>query len=421
MTTAPPRAYRSTEDRMIAGVCGGLAEHLGIPALWLRVGFVFFTLIGGFGLVLYGGLWLFMPQDHARLRSAPGLEAASRAGKRPPRQMRLPTNEVLVPLAALLAGLLFLLTRLGGAWVFVWPLIAAVVGVGVLWMQADQAQRERWNDGTTAPLRLIFGAGGATAYTRVAIGVALVLLSVVLLALETGQFQLALTVIVAGLVGVLGVALVVGPWLLRLASDLATERAERIRSQERADVAALLHDSVLQTLAMIQARSEDPRAVARLARAQERDLRAWLYDDTGPEATTLAAALRGVAAEVEDLHAVRINVVTVGDVATTDRTKPLVLATREALTNSAKHSGTTSVDLYAEVAGDTLSVFVRDRGRGFDRAQVADDRKGVRKSIEERMARHGGAAEIRTSEGEGTEVRLTMQLRPVESTEEERP
>ena len=121
MTTPGPRAYRSTEDRVIAGVCGGLAEHLGIPVLWLRVGFVAFTMMGGFGILLYGALWVVMPQDRARLRSAPGLEAASRAGKRPPRQMRLPSNEVLIPLAVLLAGLLFLLTRLGGAWVFSWP------------------------------------------------------------------------------------------------------------------------------------------------------------------------------------------------------------------------------------------------------------------------------------------------------------
>jgi signal transduction histidine kinase/phage shock protein PspC (stress-responsive transcriptional regulator) len=418
MSTPTPRAYRSADDRIIGGVCGGLGEHLGIPALWLRIAFIAFTVMGGFGIILYGALWLAMPQDRYRLRSAPGLEAASRAGNRPPRPIRLPANEMLIPLGVLLAGLLFLLTRLGGGWVFVWPLAAAVLGVGVLWMQADQAQRERWSDSTNAPWRLVFGAGGSAAVTRVVVGLALILLSVALLALETGQLQLALTVVVVGLVGILGVALVVGPWLLRLASDLATEREERIRSQERADVAALLHDSVLQTLALIQKQSGDPRAVTRLARAQERDLRTWLYDDQVPATTTLAAALRGVAAEVEDLHAVRIEVVTVGDVPTSDRTTPLVLAAREALTNSAKHSGVTSIDLYAEVAGDTVSVFVRDRGTGFDPTTVPGDRRGVRKSIEERMARHGGTAEIRTARGEGTEVRLSMQVRPVESPEE---
>jgi signal transduction histidine kinase len=207
----------------------------------------------------------------------------------------------------------------------------------------------------------------------------------------------------------LGLALTVGPWLFRLASDLTEERAARVRSQERADVAAHLHDSVLQTLSLIQKNAEDSRAVARLARAQERDLRAWLYGDTAAAETSVAGALRSAAAEVEDTHGTPVEVVTVGDAAMTEEVRPLVLAAREAMVNAAKHSGADKVDVFAECDDTRVDVFVRDRGHGFDQDAVAEDRLGVRNSIVDRMRRHGGAAVIRTAPGEGTEVRLSLQ------------
>jgi signal transduction histidine kinase len=210
-----------------------------------------------------------------------------------------------------------------------------------------------------------------------------------------------------------------GPWLFRLAGDLSEERAARVRSQERADVAAHLHDSVLQTLALIQKHSEDGRTVATLARAQERDLRAWLYADEAPPDTSVSSALRAAAAEVEDAHGVPVEVVTVGDVPASDRLRPLVLAAREAMVNAAKHSGAEKVDVYAEMADGQTEVFVRDRGRGFELGGVPEDRLGVRNSIVDRMERHGGSAVIRTAPAEGTEVRLAMQDKTRKTSEGE--
>ena len=200
----------------------------------------------------------------------------------------------------------------------------------------------------------------------------------------------------------------VGPWLLRLSSDLSEEREARVRSEERADVAAHLHDSVLQTLALIQRSAGDPATVSRLARAQERDLRSWLFDSHGEGPDTLAAALRAVAAEVEDAHGVPVEVVCVGDAPVTEEDRPLVLAAREAMTNAAKHSGAGSVDVYAEATHAGVEIFVRDRGAGFAPDLVAEDRHGIRSSIVGRMERHGGSASVRSTPGEGTEVRLSL-------------
>jgi len=217
----------------------------------------------------------------------------------------------------------------------------------------------------------------------------------------------------ASLLGVAGLGLIVWPWVYRLTSDLSEERRARIRSQERADVAAHLHDSVLQTLALIQKQAHDPRMVSTLARAQERDLRAWLYDDPARTPDTLAAALRVAAADVEDRHGVAVEVVTVGDRPLDAEVEALALACREAMQNAARHSGADKVDVFAEVTADGVEVYVRDRGRGFDPEAVPLDRLGVRGSIVDRMRRHGGAAEIRSGPGEGTEVRLSLHRRPV--------
>ena len=159
-----------------------------------------------------------------------------------------------------------------------------------------------------------------------------------------------------------GIGIVVGPWVYRLASDLTAERAERVRTQERADVAAHLHDSVLQTLALIQKNADDGTTVARLARAQERDLRAWLYAGEATDERTVASALRGVAADIEDAHGVSVEVVSVGDCDLDEPLRPVVSATREAVTNAAKHAGTGQIDVYAEVTDAAVDVFVRDRG-----------------------------------------------------------
>ena len=173
-------------------------------------------------------------------------------------------------------------------------------------------------------------------------------------------------------------------------------------------MAAHLHDSVLQTLALIQKNAGDGPTVARLARAQERDLRSWLYAGEATDDRTVASALRGVAAAVEDAHGVSVEVVNVGDCPMTEQLRPIVSATGEAVTNAAKHAGTGQVDVYAEIADGAVDVFVRDRGRGFDLSGIAEDRYGVRNSIIDRMGRHGGSADVRSTPDEGTEVRLHL-------------
>jgi signal transduction histidine kinase len=210
------------------------------------------------------------------------------------------------------------------------------------------------------------------------------------------------------LLAVAGLALALTPLLFRIFGQLREERVARIREQERAEVAAMVHDQVLHTLALIQRRSGDSTAVLRLARGQERSLRNWLYKPTGPATDRFAAALEQAAAEVEDTYGITVETVVVGDAETDEQVMALVAAAREALVNAARHAKVATVSLYAEAEEDKLSVFVRDRGSGFEMSTVEEDRHGVRGSIIGRMSRHGGHAEIRTAPGEGTEVELSI-------------
>jgi signal transduction histidine kinase len=408
----PPRATRSLDDRFLGGVAAGLAAHLGVDAVLVRGFFVLTALMGGFGAMLYAGLWMTLPAAAHLEEQAPGLEAATRQGKRQGRARRLQDVGPAVAMAAFVLGGLLLAQRWIGSSLLFWPVLIGAAGLAVLWWQADEAQRERWVDATGRVdfVRTVVGRGGVASYARLVVGVLLLVGALVLFAAQTGQAGVARDVLLAGALGVLGLGLMVGPWLFRLTGDLSEERAARVRSQERADMAAHLHDSVLQTLALIQKHAEDGRTVATLARAQERDLRSWLYGDQAHPETSVAGALKAAAAEVEDAHGVPVEVVTVGDVRVTEALRPLVLASREAMVNAAKHSGADKVDVFAECSEATVEVFVRDRGRGFDAAAVPEDRLGVRNSILARMERHGGQAKIRSAPGEGTEVRLSLSV-----------
>src|SRR6476620_4083019 len=242
--------------------------------------------------------------------------------------------------------------------------------------------------------------------------------------LQLGQIQFALLAVVAALVGV---AVITVPWWLKLVRDLGEERRERIVEAERAEIAAHLHDSVLQTLALIQRQSDHPREVLRLARGQERELRHWLYGPTGYGRRKglsdpgveggLAAAITAAAAEVEDTYAIDVRPVVVGDRLLDDDLRALVLAAREAMVNAAKHAGVDEVSVYVEAEEDAVHVFVRDRGVGFDPDAVPDDRHGLADSVHARVTRHGGNVRLRSTPGEGTEVHLSM---PV-STPQEAP
>ncbi len=405
------RAWRDTRQPILGGVAGGLAVHLALPVLWIRVFFVAATALGGLGIFLYAGLWLVLPADRRFDIAPPGLESATRGGRRPGgRIRRLGDMGPVIALGALGIGAVLVAEALFGQATLFWPVLIALVGLALLWRQADEAQRERWLDttGRVDPVRFVFGRGGWASYTRVAVGILLVAVAGVLVAWRGGSIGIARDMTLAALLGVVGIGVVVGPWLYRLAADLTAERAERVRTQERADVAAHLHDSVLQTLALIQKNAGDRATVARLARAQERDLRSWLYRGETTDERTVASALRGVGAEVEDAHGVAVDVVTVGDCDLVEGLRPVVAAAREAVANAARHAGADRVDVYAEVTPTAVDVFVRDRGVGFDPDAVPADRLGVRNSIRDRMRRHGGSAEVRSAPGEGTEVRLHL-------------
>jgi len=413
-TTTPPqeirRATRDTQHLIIGGVASGLARHLAVPVVWVRAAFLVAAVLGGVGVAYYAGLWLLLPTDSRFGSDAPGLASATRTGKRPRAGRRFTDVGPAVALAALGIGLVFVVEAVVGQGAVFWPLMIGLGGIALLWRQADEAQRERWLDSTGRldPIRAIFGAGGWASYARVAAGLILIVVALGLFSVRSGEFSVAGDVLVSALLGIVGLAIVIGPWVHRLAADLTSERAERVRSQERADMAAHLHDSVLQTLALIQKNAGDSATVSKLARAQERDLRSWLYDDPAPADTTLIGELKSLAAEADEAHGVVVDVVSVGDATLTEQLRPLVLATREAVNNAARHAGTPRVDVYAEVTARNADVFVRDRGQGFDLGAIASDRQGVRGSIIDRMQRHGGSAEVRTAPGEGTEVRLSM-------------
>nr|MBA2610084.1 hypothetical protein [Actinomycetota bacterium] len=213
-----------------------------------------------------------------------------------------------------------------------------------------------------------------------------------------------------GLVLVAGIAFLAWPWLGRLSADLAVERRERIRNEERANVAAHLHDGVLQTLALIQRRADDPREVRSMARRQERELREWLFEDRSAATTTesVAALLRHELAAVEDNHRVRVEVVAVGDAPLDEAGRALVAAGREAVVNAATHAQVDTIDVFLEAETDSIDLFVRDRGVGFDPDAIGKDRHGVAESIRGRVERAGGTAVVRSAPGEGTEVELRV-------------
>ena len=366
---APPRRLcRDPDHAIVAGVLAGFARRIDIDPIILRVAFVVVVVAsGGLALIAYGVAWATMP--------GPGGRAALRLGGTTvasERGWRLAAGAGLLMLAALLV-----FRQLGIWWsdALVWPLVLAAGGAALLWRQSrppapsepEPVPPER------SPGRSPVGE------------------------LYRGGFAVAL-------------ALILAPFLWRLGRSLALERAERIRSQERAELAAHLHDSVLQTLTLMQKRADDPREVAALARRQERELRDWLAaDGRSAEATSFASALRSAAEAVEDDHRVAIEVVTVGDCELDARAEAVLGAAREALTNAAKHAAEPGpIRVYAEVKPGSIEVFVRDRGPGFDLAAVPADRRGVRESIVGRMERAGGSAELRRISGGGTEVALRI-------------
>lgn len=405
-----PRAVRVPEGAWLGGVCTGLSRHLGWPVMVVRIAFVALMSFQFIGVIAYGALWLLMPPSATE--AAPGLEAASRQGMRDgTRPKRRVDWGMAVALGALGVGLIWLTqsSGLGISSSLLLPVAFACAGAALVWRQADSTDQKRWlaETGGRAWLTPFVARGGWPALVRVIVGFGLVGTAFGLVIAQQGQLELLPQVMAMTTLALAGLAIVLAPWLHRSRTALNTARAEKVRADERADMAAHLHDSVLQTLALIQRQSDDPRAVSQLARRQERELRTWLYSEELHE-ETLKAALTAAAADVEDERGIPVELVVVGDVDTSDSVQALVRATREAMVNAAKHSGADKVDVYAEVDEERIEVFVRDRGRGFDLESVPEDRMGVKGSIMDRMARHGGAARVRSAPGDGTEVRLEI-------------
>jgi phage shock protein PspC (stress-responsive transcriptional regulator) len=414
------RAYRRFEGRVVSGVAGGIADHLNVPDIAVRLVFIAATVFGGFGVLIYAALWFLMPLAAPTVPAAPGLAAHTRQNMRsdlppPPvseaRTRRREKNRgQMIAIVVVSAGVLLLLQAagLGIAGKMFWPLVFAGTGLALIWRQADETQKAAWTNKAPTLGNLLGKGGGMRSIVRVVVGVILLGTAVTVFLVQNGRLSQVGDVLVALLLAVVGLGVIAGPWVHRLSRDLNAERGERIRSQERADMAAHLHDSVLQTLALIQKQAADPKAVTRLARSQERELRAWLYDEDDQTDKTLAGAAKRAAAEVEDSHGVPVEVVTVGDCDLTEGLSAMVRAARESMVNAAKHSGADKIDVFVEVDGDRAEMFVRDRGKGFDTDGVPEDRLGLRHSVMGRMERHGGRATVRSSPETGTEVRLEM-------------
>jgi signal transduction histidine kinase len=399
------RLYREPADRVVGGVAAGIAAHLGVSVLVVRVGFVVLSAFNGLGALLYAAFWAVLPaQPHAR----PG-------GRN--------VNQLFAFLAlGVGAILLWRMIKPDDSLPSVVGWLAAIIalGAGIIWHQADPKRRQRWSE--TVPGMPWLGVAmdnSRRSYLVRFVGGGLLVVAGIIGVIVAGVIPLRgvpFSSIGYGLgfaaVALAGVGLALAPLLYRMFAQLSTEREARVREQERAELAAMIHDQVLHTLALIQRNAGDVKEIQRLARGQERTLRNWLYKPTASPMEKFGAALEEASAEVEDTFAVAVETVVVGDVDVDEKVGAIVAAAREALVNAAKHAKVQTISLYAEVEPDCVSVFVRDRGAGFDLAAVDDDRHGVRGSIVLRMQRHGGKAEIRSTPGEGTEVRLSMPYRP---------
>ena len=398
---------RSREDRLAGGVAAGLAARTGLDPTVVRTGFVVATVFGLIGAAAYVLAWLLIPAEGADANIA-ARALTDRRG-----------IALVAGLASLLVLVLVIASALRASWVgsLAWPLVISVAGLTLIWRNAppdEQAVLRRLADPL---LGLAEGGGGSRRRIAARVAVAAVALVWGLSWLLTGhQVAGALREIAGVILVVAAIAILLGPWWVRIARDLMVERQARIRAEERADMAARVHDSVLQTLALIQRRADHPQQVIQLARAQERELRAWLFDGQAPgsldgQDMTLAAGIRLIQQDVEAQHEVPVEAVTVGDCELDDDLRALLSAAREATVNAVKWSGAPVVSIFAEVEPSGVTLFVRDRGRGFDPAAVPPDRKGLAESIRARMARRGGTAAVRTAPGEGTEVSLTMPRR----------
>ncbi|MGH2759213.1 MAG: ATP-binding protein, partial [Actinomycetota bacterium] len=385
------RFARSRDDALFSGVAGGIGERLGVDPVIVRIAFVVLSYTGAVGVVAYLAAWSISldPRD-----------------PRAPRPRERSVSQA-VAFGAIVLGVVLVL-RSAGLWLgdpVGIPLLIAAVGAGVVYGGTGREGRPRWRPATFRE-----SPPGRPSLVSLLVGGGLVVGGVVWFLTINRSFQGIYAIVLAVGVTVVGLAIVFGPWAYRMLNQLGDERRERIRSEERSELAAHLHDSVLQTLALIQRNAGSPRKMASLARRQERELRAWLYGApmaTGPG--RLEAAVHEMADGIEEAHEVSIEVVVVGDCALDDRTKAVVHACREAAANAARHSGSEEVSVFVECESGEVTAFVRDRGRGFD-TSIEQSGRGIPDSIRGRIERQGGTVSITSEPGEGCEVQIAMPI-----------
>jgi signal transduction histidine kinase len=388
---------------MAGGIAAGLAERTGFDVTLIRIVFVVATLFTS-GIVLAGYMlaWLLVPR-------------ADQDGNIATRALEDRRGLTLaVAFGALLAVVLLIVSMLGAGWLNLpaWPLVISAAATVLIWRNAPADEQELVQRALRPLVGQMGGRGRRWRAARLVLGAALLIGGMVAL-LQGHPSHLLLRQLGAVTLVIAAIVVLLGPWWLGIARDLMVERQARARAEERADIASQLHDSVLQTLALIQRRADDPQKVVQLARAQERELRGWLFDGRPPgslggEGMTLAAGVRLIQQEVEAQHGKAVEAVTVGDCDLDDDLTALLAAAREATVNAVKWSGAPVVTVFAEVEPTAVSIFVRDRGVGFDPDSVPKDRRGLAESIHGRMARRGGKASVRSVRGEGTEVSLSV-------------
>ena len=393
----PALVIRDPQQRILAGVCVAAGQRLGVDAMFVRVAFAVLSLAGGAGVLVYLVLWAVTPEragGDPRPGPTPNLHRAAAFGTQ------------------VLGGLLVL--RASGLWLgdpLVWPLALAALGSCVLWARSDDVGRSRWTAMTAADRPIGAWLSREASLPRRLVGGALALSGLFALVVANVELNDLGGALVAFALTVTGLTVLLGPAIWRLVLQVGQERRDRIRSEERAEIGAHLHDSVLHTLALIQ-RSESPQEMATLARSQERELRSWLQGRGGAVAgDTVLSALEQLAARIEATHHTAVDLVVVGDAGLDEQLGAVVAAVGEAAINAARHSGVDELSIYVEVEPATVTAYVRDEGKGFDPASVPDDRRGIAHSIRARVERHGGTVHIDTAIGEGTEVVLTVPRR----------
>ena len=396
---------RSAENCVIGGVCGGLAVRLRVSSRTLRILAVMAVALGGLGILVYTALWVAVPAAD---------ESTSIGGRLIGDRREL--QIVLAFSTAVLAVLLVLQAMgLNSLGIPAWSLLVGAVGALMVWRGASPAELARLRDALNAApvIGSTPGKGWRHFAVRALIAAVLIIFGISELS-RAGNFSgAALGVLVGAAAFVGGFLVLFAPWWARTLRDLSTERRERVRAEERADMATHVHDSVLQTLLLIQKAAGDPAEVTRIARIQERELRHWLFNPAmlgrhAEQPVTFAEAMAGIEREVEDNYGVGLELILVGDSPMDEDLAALVGASREASLNAAKWSGCPEMTVFAEVEPDVVSVFVRDLGQGFDPAEVPEDRQGIASSMVERMARHGGRVTVSSAPGTGCEVELVL-------------